>query len=583
MRAVMIMFDSLNRRFLDSYNNTSQDTKNFTRLAEHSVQFERFYVGSLPCIPARRELHTGRYNFLHRGWGPLEPFDDSMPELCKKEGIYTHLVTDHKHYWRDGGSTYHNRYNSYEFIRGQEGDTWIGQVKRPQITLPVGENKQRSQRKYISRTQDIINRQYLENQNTHTLIQTMEKGIEFIQTNHQADHWFLQIECFDPHEPFYVPEQYLQKAKVKNIFDGWPQYGPKDDNAELEDTIINTYRATIMMCDDYLGMILDQFDELNLWDDTLLMVCTDHGFLLGEHQWWGKNLMPVYDEIANTPFFLWDPISKQRGTKYNHIAQTIDIPATILDFFDIQKPQDMQGISLLNTLQVNKPIKELALYGYFGCNVNITDGIYSYSRAPVSSLCYEYTLMPMRINRLFTPDELSSVQLVDPLVFTKGVPILRLESQDFLAENYSRFGHRLYNLVSDPKQLAHIENIDVEVEYVNKMRSMMIANGATIETLRYYGLEEMMMYQDILQEKKAYNSLFDDQYHHLQFDNLEVKHGFLALLRWLKQEKAEQLLSTTQPNYCIDASYLWQCVDQHIPEANRQEVQYFIKLNMRIT
>ncbi len=42
----------------------------------------------MPCIPARREQHTGRYNFLHRGWGPLESFDDSLPELLKKNGVY---------------------------------------------------------------------------------------------------------------------------------------------------------------------------------------------------------------------------------------------------------------------------------------------------------------------------------------------------------------------------------------------------------------------------------------------------------------------------------------------------------------
>ena len=54
---------------------------NFTRLAERCVTFDNCYVGSMPCIPARRELHTGRYNFLHRSWGPLEPFDDLMPAL----------------------------------------------------------------------------------------------------------------------------------------------------------------------------------------------------------------------------------------------------------------------------------------------------------------------------------------------------------------------------------------------------------------------------------------------------------------------------------------------------------------------
>ena len=75
MKAIMVMFDSLNRRFLQSYGCTETITPNFLRLQKRAAQFENSYAASLPCIPARRELHTGRYNFLHRSWGPIEPFD----------------------------------------------------------------------------------------------------------------------------------------------------------------------------------------------------------------------------------------------------------------------------------------------------------------------------------------------------------------------------------------------------------------------------------------------------------------------------------------------------------------------------
>ena len=78
----------------------------------------------IPPVPARRDIQTGRLNFLHRGWGPLEPFDRSIAELLGARGAYSHLITDHYHYWEDGGATYHTRYNSYEFIRGQESDPW---------------------------------------------------------------------------------------------------------------------------------------------------------------------------------------------------------------------------------------------------------------------------------------------------------------------------------------------------------------------------------------------------------------------------------------------------------------------------
>ena len=97
MKAIMVMFDSLNRHMLEPYGCDWVPTPNFGRLAERSITFDRSYVCSLPCMPARRELHTGRPGFLHRGWGPLEPFDDSVPEMLDAQGIHSHLVTDHYH------------------------------------------------------------------------------------------------------------------------------------------------------------------------------------------------------------------------------------------------------------------------------------------------------------------------------------------------------------------------------------------------------------------------------------------------------------------------------------------------------
>ena len=95
MKAVMLMFDTLTKKYLSPYGNEWVKTPNFERLSKKTLSFDNFYAGSMPCMPARRELHTGRYNFLHRSWGPLEPFDKSVIEALKDNGIYTHIVTDH--------------------------------------------------------------------------------------------------------------------------------------------------------------------------------------------------------------------------------------------------------------------------------------------------------------------------------------------------------------------------------------------------------------------------------------------------------------------------------------------------------
>jgi arylsulfatase A-like enzyme len=101
MKLVFVLFDSLNRASLEPYGGRAVKTPNFNRLAQRAVTFDTHYVGSLPCMPARRDMHTGRLSFLHRSWGPLEPFDDSFAEPLHARGVYTDLVSDHYHYWED--------------------------------------------------------------------------------------------------------------------------------------------------------------------------------------------------------------------------------------------------------------------------------------------------------------------------------------------------------------------------------------------------------------------------------------------------------------------------------------------------
>ena len=176
MKSIMIMYDSLNKHMLSAYGCDWTKTPNFQRLSEKSVAFEKMYVGSMPCMPARRELHTGRYNFLHRSWGPFEPFDDSTPEILHNSGIYTHLVSDHYHYWEDGGATYHHRYSSWENVRGQEGDRWKGEVADPILPEHLGRVER----------QDWINRKYMQDEELTPQAQTFARGIEFIKKKQES-------------------------------------------------------------------------------------------------------------------------------------------------------------------------------------------------------------------------------------------------------------------------------------------------------------------------------------------------------------------------------------------------------------
>ena len=99
MKTILILMDTLQRKMLHAYNPDSPAiTPNLDRLAARSMVFDQHYIGSAPCMPARRDILTGRLNFLERNWGPVEPFDVTLPALLRQHGVFSHLATDHYHY-----------------------------------------------------------------------------------------------------------------------------------------------------------------------------------------------------------------------------------------------------------------------------------------------------------------------------------------------------------------------------------------------------------------------------------------------------------------------------------------------------
>lgn len=486
MRAIMVMFDSLNRRMLPPYGCDWVHAPNFKRLAEKTVTFDNAYVGSMPCMPARRELHTGRYNFLHRSWGPIEPFDDSMPEILKNNGIYTHLVSDHYHYWEDGGATYHTRYSSWEISRGQEADIWKGSVKDPEIPETVSSTG--VWRPYW------VNRKYMQDEENHSQAVTFKLGMEFIEENYQEDNWFLHIETFDPHEPYFAPQKY--KDLYPHNYNGphfdWPPYREVKESKEEVEHCRYENAALISMCDNYLGEILDMMDEKNMWKDTMLIVNTDHGFLLGEHGYWAKCWAPFYDEVAHTPLFIWNPRSGRKNEHSNCLVQTIDLAPTLLDFFNIDIPKDMQGKPLKNTIACDSQVREAALFGIHGGQVNCTDGRYVYMRAPVNSEnkpLYEYTLMPTRHGwgRAFIDmEQLYTIELEEPFPFTKGCKTMKMKSESKNMQH--TFKTMLFDLKNDPGQEHPIDDKEVEKMMVQHMVRLMKENNAPEEQYERLGL-----------------------------------------------------------------------------------------------
>ncbi|MEM7016645.1 MAG: sulfatase [Pseudomonadota bacterium] len=501
-RCVVVMYDTLCRHFMPSYGNEWIKAPNFERLAKRSVQFQNFYVGSMPCMPARREMHTGRYNFLHRSWGPLEPFDDSMPAMLHKNGVHSHKVTDHHHYWEDGGATYHQRYTTFDLVRGQEGDKWIGDVEK--LRDPnYGADRWPEQQRLQFQKQDNINREYMGRKELQPQYKTFSLGLEFIERNKDADNWYLQIETFDPHEPFFTQAEFQEL--YPHEYDGppfdWPPYREIREDEQTVGHMRYMYAALVTFCDQQLGRVLDIFDKYNLWEDTMLLVNTDHGFLMGEHDWWAKVMTPFFQEIAHIPFWAYDPrhpdcVDKKRDA----LVQTIDIAPTVLEYFGVDITPDMQGHPIAGRMLDNENVREAMLYGVMGGQVNVTDGQYVYMRAHITddnTPLHDYTLMPTHMRSLFSPRELQKWEKVEGFSFMKGCPVMQIPTRTprmFLSQDNpvgkGKAATLLFDVLNDPGQTNPLDDLEIEARMLKLMLREMARNECPSEQYTRLGLPE---------------------------------------------------------------------------------------------
>lgn len=517
MRTVFVLFDSLNRLALGAYGGSSIATPNFDRLAQKAVTFDKHYVGSLPCMPARRDMHTGRLNFMHRHWGPLEPFDDSFARTLSENGVYSHLISDHLHYFEDGGWGYANAFDSWDFIRGQEYDPMkalvappIERYKQqfdarhyPMDTLTGGTiTRGTSDKTAWKKSRAAISRDFLRSESDFPTAKCFASAFEFLDLNAEADDWFLQLECFDPHEPFVAPERFreaYQSGYEGKILD-WPIY-EKATNSKLEIAEIRgNYAALVAMCDEYFGKLLDRFDTEQLWDNTSLILTTDHGFLLSEHEWWGKNRMPYYEEISHIPLMMWHPDhAAQSGQRRKNLTQTPDLMPTILDIHACPIPPAVTGASLKPSLAEDVAIHDSVTLGMFAGPVCVTDGRYSYFRYPedVSNENLSlYTLMPTHMTSHFDISELKTAEMAGPFDFTKGAPVMKIKldpgntqvgNDGQALENCNSV---LFDLDVDPKQEQPIVDASITNRLATRIGEHFYRHDAPPELYGHFGLSE---------------------------------------------------------------------------------------------
>ena len=346
---------------------------------------------------------------------------------------------------------------------------------------PVQYSEQR--RNKLSR--NIINREHIKQYEDFPSVRCFDAGLEFLNTNQKADNWLLHLETFDPHEPFHAPEEFRKKFTTN--YTGptldWPPYARVTETFDECEELRANYAAIIALCDHELGRLLDHFDAHDLWKDTALVVTTDHGFLLGEHDWWAKNIMPCYNEVAHIPLFIHHPdFASQAGTRRELLTQTMDIMPTLMDIFGATPPTEVTASSLL--LALGDPAiknRDACIYGVFGSAVNVTDGRYTcfiYPPDVHGGDLNQYTLMPLHMKEFFSIEELQEAKLIESMPFSRSAPVLKIPATP-KSPFYNHQGpgtlkdteSALFDLLADPLQNHPLDDAPV----LQRMHRMAIA------------------------------------------------------------------------------------------------------------
>jgi arylsulfatase A-like enzyme len=519
---VVVLLDSLNRHMLGSYGGHEFATPHLDRFArDRAVRFTRHVTGSLPCMPARHDILCGALDFLWRPWGSIELWEQPITADLRHGGVTTMLVTDHPHLFETGGENYHTDFGGWDYVRGHEGDPWKTWLDPSWmgVPAPAKDGGWWLQRQYGDRAPHIDRgydraRTFLRDEVEYPGPRTMSAAADWVAgaaTHHRDGGFLLFVDEFDPHEPFDTPEPWQSMYETEpwereRLI--WPPYvvggvsGGQLSEAEARH-VRGNYGSKLSMIDHWFGRLLDQLDRSALWDDTAVIVCTDHGHYLGEERGgqdiWGKPLVPQFEPLGHIPLLIHWP-GVEGGAVSDALTTSVDLYATIADVFGVSPAHRTHGHSLAPLLRgETTAVREWAIGGVFGNWVQITDGRWKYARGPevdnfpLSMWSNRWSTMPLHVEGLTGLPKPDGRAWLDRMPGS-DVPVIRQPFQagdalPFWVGNAAVGQHHLYDVSIDSEERENRVGERAERGMIDLLRTALMEVDAPTEQLDRLGLQ----------------------------------------------------------------------------------------------
>jgi len=324
---VLISLDTVRQDYLSCYGYNKQTSPGLDKLAEDSALFFNTYSTTSWTLPAHISLLTALNCLHHQVYYPLEKMDAKTTTLADILRSYDYTSAA----FTGGGYLS----SSYGFSKGFDLYQEIKLHGNKAIRFDEAER-------------------------------LAELSVKWLQDNNDKK-FFLFLHTYQPHDPyanlspfgklFLDEEAEWKQLRMESLFEGNGRFATSFSEKEKRN-IIALYEGEIRYTDEiFVQTIINELKNLNLYDNTMIIITSDHGEEFYDHTAWLHD-HSVYNEAVKIPLIIKFPYSKHKGKKIGSITRITDIAPTILDQLNIRsKPYDFDGKTLFPLLE-NRENKE---------------------------------------------------------------------------------------------------------------------------------------------------------------------------------------------------------------------------------
>jgi len=435
MNVIVIVLDSLRQDHVSLYNQGAGpfddvpacQTPNLDAFARDCVVFHNAYPEGLPTMPVRLALMTGQWTLPFRGWEPLRETDKTIAGVIGAHGYIGGLISDTYHY-RAPGMNYHRGFRAYRWIRGQEYDPYAFSRPRRKIEDFVNDSFDSVWRERVG--QYLANTEAFADESDWFSSRVVDESIAWLKANRDHEKTFLWIDSFEPHEPWDPPARwdtygdpsYRGPRLILPMGGSMRAWASADEIRRLR----SLYAGEVSFVDSCVGRLFHALGDLGYLDDSIVVITSDHGHPLGDHDKFLKGSDRMHSELLKCPFLVRLPGGRNGGRETKALVQFHDLLPTILDLLELgNEVYAMHGRSFRPVLEGDTDShRDVVISGYHEAQERcVRDGTWSYVHRPDEQ-----------------PDELFN--LLDDPRETRNLIDDRLDEARRLAASFGRYFYR---------------------------------------------------------------------------------------------------------------------------------------------